>query len=186
MILVTGATGNVGSEVVTALVERGRSARALVRDPARARSQLRQADGVDVAAGDLSDPDSVVPALAGVEGVFLLGGFDTLGDLLVRFGDAGVGHVTLLTSRCVVGGAPDNAITAIVAVALVTKVPAVIRAAALGWLVYSVPHFVYHARHLHVYDTSDKVLNLVALGGAVVLSAAVLVADWLTQRQRPR
>jgi hypothetical protein len=33
---------------------------------------------------------------------------------------------------------------------------------------------VYHARHLEVYDTSDKILNLTALGGAVVLSAAVL------------
>jgi hypothetical protein len=71
-------------------------------------------------------------------------------------------------------GALNLALTAVVTVALVTGTPAVIRAAALAWLVYSVPHLVYHARHLEVYDTSDKILNLTALGGAVVLSAAVL------------
>jgi uncharacterized protein YbjT (DUF2867 family) len=140
MILVTGATGNVGSEVVTALVERGRPVRALVRDPARARSQQRLPEGVDVAGGDLSDPDSVVPTLDGVEGVFLLGGFDSLGDLLVRFGDAGVGHVTLLTSRCVVGGVADNAITA-----MWLASEAALRAAGLPWTVLRPSGFASNA-----------------------------------------
>jgi hypothetical protein len=80
-------------------------------------------------------------------------------------------------------GALNLALTAVVAVALVTKAPAAIRAAGLGWLVYSVPHFTYHARHLHVYDTTDQVLNLVVLGGAVLLSAAVLVTEWLGHRR---
>jgi hypothetical protein len=73
-------------------------------------------------------------------------------------------------------GALNLTLTAVVAVALVTRASAAVRAAALGWLVYSLPHFVYHARHLEVYDTVDKILNLVVLGGAVLLSAAVLVA----------
>jgi hypothetical protein len=73
-------------------------------------------------------------------------------------------------------GALNLALTAVVAVALVTRAPAAVRAAALAWLVYSVPHFTYHVRHLGVYDTSDKVLSLTALGGAVLVSAAVLVA----------
>lgn len=107
MILVTGARGNVGSEVVTALVDRGRGVRALVRDPSRA--QLPE--NVEAVAGDLDRPGTVEPALDGVDGVFLLGGFDTLPDLLGRMRSAGVGHVTLLTSRCVVGGMADNAIT---------------------------------------------------------------------------
>ena len=107
MILVTGARGNVGSEVVSALVDRGQAVRALVRDPARARFPER----VEAVAGDLDRPDTVEPALAGVDGVFLLGGFDTLPDLLERMRGAGVDHVTLLTSRCVVGGKPDNAVT---------------------------------------------------------------------------
>lgn len=71
-------------------------------------------------------------------------------------------------------GALNLALAAVVAVALVTWVPAVVRTAGLAWLVYSVPHLVYHVRHLHVYDTSDQVLNMVALGGAVVTAAVVL------------
>jgi uncharacterized protein YbjT (DUF2867 family) len=106
-ILVTGARGNVGSEVVAALVDRGQPVRALVRDPARAQFP----ESIEVIAGDLGRPDTVEPALDGVDGVFLLGGFDTLPGLLERMRTAGVGHVALLTSRCVVGGKPDNAIT---------------------------------------------------------------------------
>jgi hypothetical protein len=72
-------------------------------------------------------------------------------------------------------GALNLALTAVVVVALLTGARVATLCAALAWLVYSVPHFVYHARHLHVYDTSDKILNLVALGGAVVVSGAILL-----------
>ena len=40
MIVVTGATGNAGSEVVRALAARGERVRAFVRDPGRARQVL--------------------------------------------------------------------------------------------------------------------------------------------------
>jgi hypothetical protein len=82
-------------------------------------------------------------------------------------------------------GSLNLALTAVVAVALVTRARPAVIAAALGWLVFSVPHFVYHARHLDMYDTSDKVLNMVGLGGAVVLSAAVLVAAMRQREQVP-
>lgn len=72
-------------------------------------------------------------------------------------------------------GAFNLALTAVVAVALVTRAPAAIRAAALAWLVFSVPHLVYHVRHIDIYDTTDQVLNLATLGGMVVLPAIVLV-----------
>jgi uncharacterized protein YbjT (DUF2867 family) len=65
---------------------------------------------VDVAAADLAAPETVGPALAGIRKVFLLGGFASPG-LLQVVRDAGVEHVVLLTSRCVVDGRPDNAIT---------------------------------------------------------------------------
>jgi uncharacterized protein YbjT (DUF2867 family) len=65
---------------------------------------------VQVVAGDLEDPGSLAPALDGVSKVFLLGGFATP-DLLRRIGAAGAGHVVLLTSRCVIGGNPENAVT---------------------------------------------------------------------------
>lgn len=71
-------------------------------------------------------------------------------------------------------GALNLALTAVVAVALVTRAPAAVRAAALAWLVYSVPHLVYHVRHIDIYDTADQVLNLAGLGGAVVLAGIAL------------
>ena len=52
------------------------------------------------------------------------------------------------------------------------------RAAALGWLVFSVPHLVFHLAHLADLDsTVDQVANVVSLGGAVVLAAAILVVS---------
>jgi uncharacterized protein YbjT (DUF2867 family) len=51
MILVTGATGNVGRQVVSQLAERGVSARALARDPHSANFP----EDVEVVAGDLSN-----------------------------------------------------------------------------------------------------------------------------------
>jgi uncharacterized protein YbjT (DUF2867 family) len=106
VILVTGATGNVGSELARILVGRDVGVRALARNPGAAEFPV----AVDVVAGDLGSPEAVAPALTGVRGAFLLGGFATP-DLLARMGDAGIEHVVLLTSRCVVGGRPDNAIT---------------------------------------------------------------------------
>jgi uncharacterized protein YbjT (DUF2867 family) len=107
VILVTGATGNVGSEVVGALARRGADIRAVVREPAQARMPA----GVDVVGGDLELPESLTPALAGVRSVFLLGGWSDMPGLVRRIEGAGVERVVLLTSRCVVGGKADNAVT---------------------------------------------------------------------------
>jgi uncharacterized protein YbjT (DUF2867 family) len=109
MIVVTGATGNVGSEVVAALAQRGLPARAVVRDRDAAAATMPA--GVEAIQGDLELPESLTPALRGADSVFLLGGWSDMPGLLQRVGDAGVGHVVLLTSRCVIGGQPDNAIT---------------------------------------------------------------------------
>ena len=68
-ILVTGATGNVGSQVVAALRARGAQVRAFVRDPGRAAALL--GDDVELAVGDFADRDSVRRALDGAERVFL-------------------------------------------------------------------------------------------------------------------
>lgn len=67
-ILVTGATGNIGRNVIQQLVQRGAKVRALVRDPAKASFPA----GVDVAQGDLLDVDSLRRALSGVSTLFLL------------------------------------------------------------------------------------------------------------------
>jgi uncharacterized protein YbjT (DUF2867 family) len=70
-ILVTGATGNVGGEVVKALLARGVSVRALTRkqpEPGKLPAE------VEIAIGDLSDPVTVAAAMKGVDKLFLLAG----------------------------------------------------------------------------------------------------------------
>jgi uncharacterized protein YbjT (DUF2867 family) len=69
-ILVTGATGNVGRNVVEQLVNRGAAVRALVRDPSKASFPA----GVEVVQGDLLDVDSLRSAMSGVSTLFLLNG----------------------------------------------------------------------------------------------------------------
>jgi uncharacterized protein YbjT (DUF2867 family) len=69
MILVTGATGNVGSAVVAELTAKGTPFRAFVRDEQRARARL--GSDVELAVGDFDDPGSIARALDGVEAVFL-------------------------------------------------------------------------------------------------------------------
>jgi NADH dehydrogenase len=66
LILLTGATGNVGSAVLRRLTARGERVRCLVRDPRRLGSERVR---VQIALGDLSDPSSFRNALRGVETV---------------------------------------------------------------------------------------------------------------------
>lgn len=68
-VLVTGATGNVGSGVVRELAGRGLPVRAFTRDPDRARSLL--GGQVDVVSGDFDDPGAVEVAVKGVDQLFL-------------------------------------------------------------------------------------------------------------------
>jgi uncharacterized protein YbjT (DUF2867 family) len=67
-VLVTGATGNVGTQVVIALQGRGVRVRAFVRDPGRAAAL---GPGVDLAVGDFADPASLAAAMEGVDRVFV-------------------------------------------------------------------------------------------------------------------
>jgi uncharacterized protein YbjT (DUF2867 family) len=73
MILITGATGMFGSRVVRETLARGAKVRALVHSPAKA-GQLPP--GVDVAVGDLDDPESLRAAFAGVDTAFIVSPMD--------------------------------------------------------------------------------------------------------------
>jgi uncharacterized protein YbjT (DUF2867 family) len=68
VILVTGATGNVGRHVVSQLLRTGVAVRALARNP----DSAGLPDGVEVVRGDLSAPDTLDTCLNGVDTVFLL------------------------------------------------------------------------------------------------------------------
>lgn len=68
LVLVTGATGNVGRQVVSQLLDMGINVRALARNPASAGLP----EGAEVVYGDLSVPDTLDQSLAGVKAVFLV------------------------------------------------------------------------------------------------------------------
>jgi dihydroflavonol-4-reductase len=67
-VLVTGATGFIGGNLVRALLKRGYAVRALVRKE----SDRRNIDGLDIeiSAGDLTDSASLAAALEGCDGLF--------------------------------------------------------------------------------------------------------------------
>ncbi len=73
-------------------------------------------------------------------------------------------------------GAMNLALAAVTLAALYYGSRAAARAAAIGWLVFSIPHAVYHFRHLSHYETADKIGNVVSLSFAVLLAIAALVA----------
>jgi uncharacterized protein YbjT (DUF2867 family) len=70
MILVTGATGSNGLELVKQLAARRVPVRAMVRNPAKA-TEL-QLPGVEIVAGDFEKPASLPAALKGIDRAFLL------------------------------------------------------------------------------------------------------------------
>lgn len=71
-ILVTGATGRIGSRLVAELLRRDHQVRALVMpgDPLRARVEV---PGVEIVEGQLTERDSLRPAVEGVDAVYHLG-----------------------------------------------------------------------------------------------------------------
>lgn len=71
MYLVTGATGNVGSEVVARLLADGEEVRVFTRDPGKV---AHLGDRVQAATGDFGEPDTFARAIAGAEGAFLMNG----------------------------------------------------------------------------------------------------------------
>jgi uncharacterized protein YbjT (DUF2867 family) len=98
MYLVTGATGNVGGPLARQLHEQGQSVRALVRDPSRAASLPA---GIELAVGELDDPESVSKAVAGVEAIFLMqvgGGTEQTKTMIAAARDAAVPRIVLLSS----------------------------------------------------------------------------------------
>ncbi len=76
MYLVTGATGNVGSELVDQLLENGQRVRVFVRDP---RKVAHWGDRIEVSPGEFEDAGSFGRAAAGTEGVFLMNGAAEVG-----------------------------------------------------------------------------------------------------------
>jgi uncharacterized protein YbjT (DUF2867 family) len=107
MILVTGATGNIGGELVRALAGAGEEVRGLIR---RDEDRSRLPAGVEGVVGDLNRPETLSSALAGVRGVHLLSGYQDMPGLLAEARRGGVEHVVLQSSSAVPGGDMGNAV----------------------------------------------------------------------------
>src|SRR4029450_429988 len=105
MILVTGATGNVGNELISQLAGRGCAVRALVRDHSAALP-----GGVEIVVGDLNRIESWSRALEGVRGVFLLSGYNDMPGMLAAMRHAGVEQVVLLSSQSPADSDTTNAV----------------------------------------------------------------------------
>lgn len=71
-VLVIGATGQQGGATARALLARGRPVHALVRDPDRPAARALADAGATLVPGDLDDRDSLLAAMTGVGGVFLV------------------------------------------------------------------------------------------------------------------
>ncbi|WP_049660027.1 NAD(P)H-binding protein [Kitasatospora sp. MY 5-36] len=111
MILVTGATGNIGRALLEDLRAHGAGPlRGLTRDAARARFP----EGVEVREGDFADPAALASALDGVRSLFLVSRIGSDAEILAAARRSGVEHVVLVSSITVqthphLGPARENA-----------------------------------------------------------------------------
>ena len=100
MILVTGATGNVGSAAVRLLAARHHSTRALVHDPSRAPRDGAEG-AAEIVTGDFDRPDSLDAAMRGIDTVLLVSPAVPAQEIAVIDSAVrnGVTHVVKITSK---------------------------------------------------------------------------------------
>jgi uncharacterized protein YbjT (DUF2867 family) len=124
-ILVTGATGNIGAELVRVLADAGEKVRPLVRGPG---------------GPDLNKPATLRPALRGARGLFLLPGYADMTGIMDEAATAGVEHVVLLTGSSAVAGDLDNAISR-----YMVRSEEAVRASGLAWTILRPNAFMSNA-----------------------------------------
>jgi uncharacterized protein DUF4345 len=81
-------------------------------------------------------------------------------------------------------GSLNLGLAAVALVAFWRPIRELLIAVGLANIVYGVPHLIYHLRHLGVYDTSDKVGNVLSLSAALVLPAILLAVALSANRSR--
>ena len=109
MILVTGATGRIGGELVKNLLASSEQVRALVRNPEKAAAT--EGHGVEVVVGDLEKPETLDAALWGVDKAFLISGdnpgiAELHGNFVEAARRADVGHI--VRTSILVAMMPDS------------------------------------------------------------------------------
>lgn len=107
LIVVTGATGNIGRCLVDRLLADGAAVRALTRDPARAALPA----GAETVRADLTGAQDLAPLLAGADALFLnlaAGGGQAVTALVDAAVAAGVRRIVLNSSMAVTDTAADD------------------------------------------------------------------------------
>ncbi|WP_067842653.1 SDR family oxidoreductase [Amphibacillus sediminis] len=97
-ILVTGATGNVGREIVNQLLRKNQQVRALTRDPSTARLPKE----AEVVKGDLSHPETLTSVLDGVTAMHWISVYEdealhAVNEVATLVKNAGVQRATIMT-----------------------------------------------------------------------------------------
>src|SRR5436190_15284856 len=99
LAVVGGATGRFG-EIVPVLLERGRSVRALTRDPASPAAARLRDRGAEVVAADYDDPESVAAAATGADALSASGTAHKAGP------DGELRHGTAVADAALAAGVP--------------------------------------------------------------------------------
>lgn len=107
MLMVTGATGYLGSVLVAVLADEGRDVRAVVRDEELARRILPA--GVEIVVGDIADADAMTAAARGCTGVLHLAA--TVGGTPEQIHAANVGGAHTVLGAAVAAGAQRFVLT---------------------------------------------------------------------------
>lgn len=140
MIVVTGATGNVGRPLVEALAGANHAVTAVSRG---ATAALPTQSGVIPVAADLSDATSLEPALMGADALFVLvsgaGAHVDGPEVMQRAHNAGVRHVVLLSSQAV-ATRPES-----VAYAPLAALEEAVRASGMSWTILRAAGFATNA-----------------------------------------
>ena len=146
MILVTGATGNVGGELARLLTGAGERVRALSRGASSEAGTVT---------GDLDHPETLAPALTGVRGMFLLPGYRDMPGVLAAARQAGVERVVLLSGGSAGSGDLTNAVTRYMAAS-----ERAVRDSGLAWTVLRPTAFMSNALRWKPKLAAGDVLRL--------------------------
>jgi uncharacterized protein YbjT (DUF2867 family) len=109
MILITGATGTNGIEIVKLLSQKGVPCRALVRTSEKG-TMLSGLPGVEIRYGDFAHPETLAPALDGIDRALLISSVDPRlpelqGNFVQAAKRAGVPYVVKFSGAWMMGGA---------------------------------------------------------------------------------
>ena len=198
-VLVMGAGGSVGRDVLDGLIDRGVPVRASARKPQPDRFPA----GVQVVAADLTDASSLVGAFEGVSRVFLYASHEGVLGVLDAARGAGIEQIVLMSSGSVVhASSVGNAITeehreieeafaAATGLEVVPIRPLVLATNALGW---SYPIKAGSAVSLYrpdaltapIHEKDIAAVAVAALTGADAGAASALLTGpaLLTQREQ--